>query len=173
MDNQQVIIGRVSTVYGVKGWVKIYSHTDPKENIFHYFPWYIRKKGQWQLVDVDGTKVNGKHLIAHLKGCDDREIARQYTDCDIATLKEQLPQLEQGEYYWSDLLGLSVLTVEGLQLGKVQKLLETGANDVLVVRATENSIDDRERLIPYLPEQVICSVDLKDKQIIVDWDAEF
>lgn len=173
MDNQQIIIGRVSTVYGIKGWIKIHSHTDPKENIFQYTPWYIRKEGQWQLVDVDDSKINGKHLVIHFSGCDDREMARQYAGCEIATLKERLPQLDEGEYYWRDLLGLNVLTVEGLHLGKVEKLLETGANDVFVVRASKESIDDRERLIPYLPEQVICSINLTDKQIIVDWDAEF
>jgi len=173
VDNQRVIIGRVSTVYGVKGWLKVFSHTDPRENIFQYSPWYIRIGGQWKLVDIAETKVNGKHLIAHIKGCDDREIAREYTGCDIAISREKLPELDEGEYYWSELLGLSVVTVEGLLLGNVQKLLETGANDVLVVRASDDSIDDRERLIPYLPEQVVCSINLGDKQIIVDWNAEF
>ena len=173
MDNQQVIIGQMSTVYGVKGWVKIHSYTDPKENIFQYSPWYIRKQSQWQVVDIDDVKINGKYLIAHIKGCNDREIARQYSGCVIATLKEQLPVLNAGDYYWSDLLGLSIITKEGLHLGKVQKLLETGANDVLVVRGAKESIDDRERLIPYLPDQVVCRVNLEDKTIIVDWDAEF
>ncbi|MBL4794313.1 MAG: ribosome maturation factor RimM, partial [Pseudomonadales bacterium] len=79
MDSQHVIIGRISTVFGVKGWVKIHSHTDPKENIFQYAPWYFKKQGKWQLLEIDGTKVNGKSLIAHIKGCDDRDIARTYT----------------------------------------------------------------------------------------------
>jgi len=173
VDSQHVIIGRISTVFGVKGWVKIHSHTDPKENIFQYAPWYFKKQGKWQLIEIDSTKVNGKSLIAHIKGCDDRDIARTYTGCDIATLKEQLPTLGEGDYYWSDLLGLNVVTVEGLHLGKVQKMLETGANDVIVVRGSKESIDDKERLIPYLPEQVVRSVNISDKQIIVDWDAEF
>src|SRR5690554_1838604 len=111
-----------------------------------------------------------------LKGIDDRELARSYGGAEIRVPTELLPELPEGEFYWHQLEGLEVFTVDGECLGKVHHLLETGSNDVLVVHATASSIDQRERLIPYLPDlpdQVVKGVDLENSRIVVDWDPEF
>lgn len=171
--NKTLLIGKITAVYGIKGWVKIYSHTDPMENIFNYSPWLLKIDGQLKPVQVEAGKRHGKGLVAKLVGVDDRDIARTYCGLEIATDADLLPELEEGEYYWNQLQKLLVYTESGELLGKVSHLLETGANDVLVVKATKDSIDDRERLLPYLPEQVIKEIDLETGTMRVDWDPEF
>lgn len=172
-DNEKTILGRIASVYGVKGWVKIYSHTDPMENILTYSPWLLKIKGQWTPVEVEAGKRHGKGLVAKLVGVDDREVARTYNGIEIAVDASLLPELEVGEFYWSQLENLKVYTESGQLLGKVSHLIETGANDVLVVKGDDESIDREERLIPYLPDQVIKKIDLETGTIRVDWDSEF
>jgi 16S rRNA processing protein RimM len=127
-------------------------------------------------VEIDEARPHGKSYIAHIKGVDDRDQAALYTGVEIAVESSQLPALEDGEYYWRDLEGLVVITEYGgreQRLGRVARLMETGANDVLVVAADEQSIDQRERLIPYLPGQFVKVVDLAGGELRVDWDPEF
>ncbi|MEH6575923.1 MAG: ribosome maturation factor RimM [Amphritea sp.] len=167
------IVGRITTIYGVKGWVKIYSHTEPMESILDYSPWLLKLNGQWQPVKISDGKKHGKGLVAKLVGVDDREIARQYCGMDIAIEKSLLPELENGDFYWSQLEKLDVLTESGEKLGKVSHLIATGSNDVLVVKGNADSIDRKERLIPYLPDQVVKEINLEEGTIRVDWDPEF
>ncbi|WP_426417208.1 ribosome maturation factor RimM [Aestuariirhabdus sp. LZHN29] len=178
---EQVVLGRITTVYGVKGWVKVHSYTEPMDNILNYPQWTLRQQGRLQTVEIDQARQHGKGLVVRLKGCDDREVARAYTASEILVERSQLPELDSGEYYWNQLQGLKVIVdsetedgrVEVLLLGKVAQLMETGANDVLVVRASKESIDERERLVPYLPDQVIKEVNLDEGFVRVDWDPEF
>ena len=163
----RVLVGQVSGLFGVKGWVKVFSYTQPRENIIQYNPWLINIEQDWQDVQVEQAKKHGKGIIAHLQGYDDLETSRLLIGCDIALYRQQLPELEAGDYYWSDLIGLRVLNLDGVDLGQVERLIETGANDVLVVQG------ERERLIPYLKDQVIKQINLDDKVIQVDWDPEF
>ncbi|WP_415892656.1 ribosome maturation factor RimM [Neptuniibacter sp. QD29_5] len=172
-NNEQLIVGKITAVYGVKGWVKIYSHTDPMENIFNYKPWLLKVDGVLKPVEVEASKRHGKGLIAKLAGVDDRDIAAKYCGYDIAVDSSQLPDLDEGEYYWSQLQNLLVYTESDQLLGKVVRLMETGANDVLVVKGTADSIDQKERLLPYLPDQVIKKIDLETGAMWVDWDPEF
>ncbi|MGI0115887.1 ribosome maturation factor RimM [Zooshikella sp. RANM57] len=172
-------IGKVTSVFGVKGWLKIYSHTDPITNILNYPEWTLKLKGQQLSVRVDRGQRQGKGLIAHFVGCDDREQAHKYCGAEILVPKTVLPELDEGEFYWHQLEGLNVVTgisdnsVEPLLLGKVDHLLSTGSNDVLVVKPCEGSIDQRERLIPYLEKQVVCGIDLTQGVLRIDWDPEF
>jgi 16S rRNA processing protein RimM len=112
-------------------------------------------------------------LLLKVRGCDDRTQAEAFSGVDIAIRSVQRKSLAEGEYYWSDLIGLRVVNLEGLHYGVVDHLIETGANDVLVVKPTADSLDQRERLIPYLPDQVLKKIDLVDRVIQVDWDADF
>ncbi len=175
-----VVVGRISSVFGVKGWLKVHSHTDPLKNITEYPFLFIKQERaqeqDWQVVKFDQWQAHGKGLIAHIDGCDDRDKAGNYTGMEISIPEAELPRLEQGEYYWRQLIGLKVSSqFEGEQafLGRVYELLETGANDVLVVRACEGSVDKGERLIPYLPESVVLEVDLAAGIIMVNWDPDF
>lgn len=162
-----VTVGRISGVYGVKGWLRIYSYTEPRDNILQYNPWQLRLPDGWRSVEVLAGRSHGKGVIAQLDGCDDRDQAARWVDVEIAVRREQLPAAAAGEYYWRDLIGLRVVNQDGEALGVVDHLLETGANDVLVVRG------ERERLIPYALGEVVTAVDLEAGELQVDWDADF
>jgi 16S rRNA processing protein RimM len=151
----------------VKGWVRIFSYTDPRDNIVHYQPWQLHCDGSWRVRQVAQGKRHGKGVIARLEGCEDRDQAAALIGCEIGVRRDQLPPTSPGEYYWGDLLGLDVVTAQNESLGRVDHLLETGANDVLVV------VGERERLIPFVPGKVVTRVDLEAGVIQVDWDKEF
>jgi 16S rRNA processing protein RimM len=171
-----VNVGRITAVYGIKGWVKVHSYTEPQDNLFEYHPWFLKTKHGVKQVEIDDARPHGDAYVAHIVGVDDRDHAAEYTATDIAIEKNLLPELSDGEYYWSQLQGLNVYTEfngDRQKLGVVSSIMETGANDVLVVTADADSIDQRERLIPYVPEQFVNSVDLATKEIIVNWDPEF
>ncbi len=164
---EMIVLGRVSGIYGVKGWLRIFSHTSPRSNILNYPDWYLRQAGHWVKHEVQSGRVHGKGVVVQLKGCDDRDQAARLLQTEIAIPREQLPDLQPDEFYWRDLEGLKVQTTGGLDLGVIDHLFETGANDVVVVKG------ERERLIPYLWQDVIQSVDLKAGVMIVDWDTDF
>ena len=174
---KQVILGRVSGVFGVKGWVKVWSFTEPMERLLEYTRWSLDVPGSgWREVEIDAGQRQGKGLVAHIKGCDDRDVARQFVQAEIAVPEAAMPELPEGEFYWYQLEGLKVLAAGGSQavlLGKVSHLLETGANDVLAVVPCEGSIDERERLLPWVDGKVILGVDLRAGEIRVDWDPSF
>lgn len=160
--------GEISGVFGVKGWVKVFSFTDPRENILRYTPWILQKNNQSRKVRVIGGQRHGGNVVAELDGVTDRDAALALIGWKILILKQQLPKTKPGEYYWADLVGLTVQTQAGVNLGQIDHLLETGANDVLVV------VDgDIERLIPFLQQQTVLSIDLEAGLMIVDWDPDF
>lgn len=172
--DKMIVLGRVSSVYGVKGWVKIYSYTEPMDRILDYGQWMLNKNGQWSLVTVDKGRSHGKGMVAHFEGCEDREKAREYCGAEIAVPMDRLPELPEGEYYWFELEGQQVVNLDGVILGKVDYMMSAGAsNDVLVVKGDANSVDRQERLIPYVPDIYVKDVDLDLGRIIVDWDPEF
>ncbi len=163
-----VTLGRISGLHGVQGWVKIFSDTQPRKNILGYNPVYLKQSGRWVEHQLETGRTQGSTLVAKLNGCNDRESARLLMGADIAVKRSQLSQaMEESEFYWTDLEGLTVVNQEGINLGRVKYLFETGSNDVLVVAG------DRERLIPYIWQQVVLEVDLPNRQMTVDWDAEF
>lgn len=166
-EKEFIIVGRFGAPFGINGSVKLYSDTVPKDNIFNYQPWTIKTARGYQTIECLEGRRQGKELVVTLKDCHDREMAKDYTNLTIAVPREQLPELDKTEYYWRDLEGLAVNTKEGLQLGTVDHLLETGANDVLVIKG------EREHLIPFILEQTILNVDLQQKTIMVDWDPNF
>jgi 16S rRNA processing protein RimM len=165
--DSRVTVGRITGVYGVKGWLRIYSYTEPRGNILEYNPWLLRLADGWRSVELLDGRVQGKGVIAHLAGCEDRDQAARWMDAEIAVRREQLPAAGAGEYYWRDLIGLRVITTAGEELGIVDHLLETGANDVLVVQGK------REVLIPYALGEVVTAVDLEAGELHVDWDPEY
>ncbi|TDP01117.1 ribosome maturation factor RimM [Marinomonas balearica] len=170
---QALVVGRITSVYGVKGWVKLYSHTEPMLGIFDYPHWWLKTSTGWKQIELDQGRTQGRGLVASIKGYTDRDIVREICGQDIYIDVKDLPELDEGDFYWSQLEGLTVTTKEGVLLGKVSQLMETGANDVVVVRACEGSYDREERLIPYVPETYILDVNLESKEMVVDWDPEF
>jgi len=162
----KIILGRFGAVYGVRAWIKVNSFTQPIENILDYPAWQVQRLGSWETVTLEAAKMHGKGIIVKIPHIDDREQAKTYTNALIAVDRQELPELDESEYYWRDLIGMSVINKGGTPLGTVKDLLETGSNDVLIVES------DRERLIPYT-KQVIQSIDRGKKIITVDWDPEF
>lgn len=166
-------VGQLAGVFGVKGWIKVKSSTEPKENILQYSPWWLKTRHGVKPFEVDEYNVRSDDLIVHFKGVDDRDEVAQYTLVNIAVERDQLPELEAGDYYWHQLIGLKVISQyegQSYEFGHVKKLIETGANDVLVVKAEGGN---EERLIPYVLEQFVKHVDLEAGEILVEWDPEF
>jgi 16S rRNA processing protein RimM len=173
-ENTTIIAGKLGAPYGIKGWLKVHSFTDDPAGIFDFSPWLIGQQGNWQTVEVVDWRRHNKGFIAKLASVEDRDQANVLTNAEIAVFEEQLPDLPDGEFYWRDLIGLSVVTNKGYDLGKVDDMLETGSNDVLVVKANPNDgFGKGERLIPYLTESVVLKVDLDAKEVTVDWDPSF
>ena len=159
--------GYICGVFGVKGWVKVFSNTDPLENLLKYRPWLIGRAGEWQEIELVAGKRHGKTLIAQPVGCEDREQAQLLVGSEIAVPETSLPKLRRGEFYWADLIGMDVTNEKGESLGRVERLMATGSNDVLVVKG------ERERLIPWVKEHYVLDVDLNERRIVVDWEADY
>jgi 16S rRNA processing protein RimM len=166
VENNRLLVGRINGVYGVKGWVKIYSFTDPIGNILSYRPWWVKRQGQWIAMNVVEAHEpqGGKAIVAHLEGINSREQARELMGCDIALDRAQLPEDDDG-FYWADLIDCRVKNVQGEWLGRVSELIETGAHDVLRVKG------DKTVLIPFVMEVYVTDVDLAQRVITVNWDS--
>jgi len=164
-EREVVQIGHISGVHGIKGWVKIYSLTEPREAIFEYQPWLMGEA--LEKVRILQGKKQGKHLVAQLEEVTDREQAESLVKRPIAVYRDQFPELPDDEFYWMDLAGLAVKLEDGTELGTIDSMLATGANDVMVVKG------EKERLIPFVPGQYVKHVSLQDRLVIVDWDPEF
>lgn len=165
MENKIVPLGHISGVHGVKGWVKIHSLTDPREAIFEYEPWLLGDS--LEEVRISQGKKHGNRLIALFENVNNREAAEDLVHRKIAVYREQFPETETGEYYWTDLVGLEVKLEDGTPLGTMERFLATGANDVMVVKG------DKERLIPFVQDHYVVEVDLENGEIVVDWDPDF
>jgi len=174
LEQQELVtMGRIGRLYGIKGWLKLISYTDPQDNILDFKQMNAKIGGRWQVIKMDQSKVHGKGLVAHFVGYDDPDDAKLLTGVELAVSVQELPELDEEDFYWRELNGMQVITVSGQLLGTVAKMLETGANDVLVVQPSEGSIDKRERLIPYLPDQVVQEVSRSKRCISVDWDPDY
>jgi 16S rRNA processing protein RimM len=160
----RVIVGRINGLFGIHGWVKIFSYTQPRENILTYYPWYVAGTAR----EREADRTHGKGIVAKFKGFDDRDAVTALLNAEISIDRSQLPVLKPDEYYWADLLGLEVRNRQDIALGRVKNFLETGVHDVLVVYNGE-----QERLIPFVPGHFIDRVDLSGGLIYVDWPIEF
>jgi 16S rRNA processing protein RimM len=174
-------LGRIGAAVGIKGWVRLVSFTDPADNILQHRHFILapanggtgKAPGDVEKIEIDESRIQGKGFIGHICGCDDREQARQYTGRELLVAKTTLPDLDEDDFYWFQLEGLQVINLQDENLGTVHHLMETGANDVLVVKPTGQSLDDQERLIPWIREQVIKRVDLEDGIVRVDWERDY
>ena len=175
MEQQRIeVVGKLGSTYGIRGWLRIYSSTEQAESIFDYQPWFLKIKGEQQPTELENWRHHNHEIIVKLKGVDDREAAQILANVEIGVDLSVFPELEEGDYYWHDLIGCSVVNLEGYTMGTVTEMMETGSNDVLVVKAnTKDAFGKQERLIPFLYEQVVKRVDLTTKTIEVDWDAGF
>ncbi len=146
----------------------MFSHSRPREQILSYTQWYIGQDKNRQVVTLQEGKVHGEAIIVKLDGIDDRDQAAALKGSNIWITPSQLERLESDEYYWRQLIGLEVIDQAGVLLGKVDGLIETGANDVLLVKAGK-----QEHLIPFIMDQVVTKIDIETGQMSVDWDIDY
>lgn len=163
-DSEPLVLGRISGLYGVRGWVKVHSYTEPREAILKYGSWLLEQDGVWRETSVAEGRKQGKTVVARLDAVTDRDMATAFVGMTIGVARSDLPETDSGEYYWTDLEGLQVIHQDGRILGKVAYLLATGANDVLVIQG------DQEVLVPFVKDEVIKGVDLATGIISVDWE---
>ncbi|MBN8480697.1 MAG: ribosome maturation factor RimM [Xanthomonadales bacterium] len=164
-----ILVGRIVGLHGVSGEVKLESFTEPRLQVFRYRPWRLKRPngGMREVQGVHG-RAQGKGLVARIPGIEDRDAAATLVGTEVWIERAQLPQPKPGEYYWSDLEGLEVVTIEGVALGRISHLLATGSNDVMVVKD-----EVRERLLPFILDDCVRSVDLQAGRVTVDWDPGF
>lgn len=160
-----VVLGHITGAHGIKGWIKLHSDTDPREEIFNHQPWLLGSG--LRLTEVKQGRRQGKLLVAELSGVSDRDAAESLQGTQIAVYRDQLPELPDSQYYWADLIGLKVYNEDDVLLGTVKAMMATGANDVMVVAG------DRERLVPFVPGQYVNRVDLDRGSVQVNWDPDF
>jgi 16S rRNA processing protein RimM len=163
---RQIVMGRIVAPFGIKGWVKIEPYAAAPGNLLEQKEWWLASASGWQPCPVEGAQEHGSSVVAKLAGCDDRDAAARMKGREVALPRSVFPPAAPGEYYWADLIGLRVENVQGQAFGVVERLMETGANDVLVVAG------ERERLIPFIAD-VVKRVDLEGGGILVDWDADY
>ena len=169
-----LVVGKVGAPYGVKGWVKITAYTEDIRGIFDYQPWFIRQGDEQKTVEIEEWRSHNNGVIAKLVGIDTRTDAETIKNLEILIEETSLPTLAEDEYYWRDLVGMKVVTNKGYDMGVVKELFETGANDVLLVKANaKDAFGKKERMIPYLVDTVILSVDTSTQTVTVDWDPSF
>lgn len=169
-----LVLGKMGSAYGIRGWLKMYSSTEKIESILNYQPWFIKGASDWQQISLENWKRHNRSLIIKISSIKDRETAKLLTNCKIFVDASQLSNLKHGEYYWENLIGCQVVNICAYQLGEVIGLMETGSNDVLVVKANlKDAFGIQERLIPFLNGRVIKKVDLATHIIEVDWKPSF
>jgi 16S rRNA processing protein RimM len=165
-DERIVTLGKIAGTFGVQGWVKVQSFTDPPENIFEYDTWRLHRAGAWVPVEIEDGRVTGKGVLAKLAGVDTPEDARLYVGIEIGVARGEMPQLAPGEFYWSDLEGLEARSANGEVLGRVDHFRATPGGDLVVVRG------EREHWIPFVKDRIV-KVDLEAGYIVFDWAADW
>ncbi len=164
---QLVTLGKISGVFGVQGWIKVHSFTDPRDSIVTFDQWTLCREDSDEVVTVETGKPHGRTVIAKLEGIDDRDRALEVVGAEIAVERGALAPCEPGEYYWIDLANLEVVTEAGVTLGRLDYLFETGGHDVMVV------VGDEQRLIPFVKDEIVREVDMENRVIVVDWDPTY
>jgi 16S rRNA processing protein RimM len=171
---ERILLGHITGVSGLQGWVKVHSDTNPRNNIVAYKSWALEQSGTWTEVKVVGGRPQGKTIVAQLEGVSSPEQASALIGARIAVSRSALPELGDGEYYWADLTGMHVKTVDGVDIGPVNRLFETGANDVVIIDDHRGERQDsKEVLVPWLVPDVITDVDMNSRVITIDWDPDF
>ena len=165
-SDKKIIIGKVIGLHGIKGWLKILSYTSPSENIFNYQSLIIHNQNMEDIFNIENSRKQGKKILIKLDGIDDRTSAESLKESKIYIFRLDLPELSEDIYYWEDLLGFNVFNQNNIKLGLVDSFIETGSNDVLVVRSDKT----KNILIPFLMNKSIKEVNLESKLIIVEWE---
>ena len=162
-ESELVIVGSIGSPYGIKGWVKISSFTEPRTNILSYRPWLVGGERTWQPYEPITLKEHGPGFLASFSEINDRNEASRLTGLQIAVDRSLLPEVGENEYYWRDLSGLEIFDQNKTYLGVLARLIDIGPHAVMVVND-----DEEEILIPFVAKHVL-NVDFDEKRIDVSW----
>ena len=165
-ERKSVPLGYISGVFGVQGWVKVHSWTDPRDAILSYPTWQLGEPADRTVNMIEG-RLHGKTVVAALEGVGDRDAALSLRGAQISVPRSALPELQGPQWYWTDLVGLEVRNREGDSYGRIGRMMETGAHDVMVVNG------ERERLIPFVVGPIVKDVNLEQGLVVVDWQADY
>ncbi len=160
-------MAKVGAPFGVRGWVHVYADTEYPDSLFDFDNWWVGQEGRWRDTEVEEAQLHGKGMIVKFADVDDREQAALMRNRLVAVSRSELPEPDEDEFYWNDLIGMSVVNTAGDAFGVIEQLLETGANDILVVKGA-----DKSRLIPFV-KAVVLNVDLPTRVITVDWGLDY
>lgn len=166
--NDTVLLGHISGLFGVKGWVKVFSYTRPRTQILNYRTW-LTGDDKTHILEIENGRAHKEGIIVKFTGIDDRDQAVSLLDLEIHVRASELPELPATEFYWHQLVGLQMVDSQQQPLGQVVRMMETGANDVFIVKAE----DKKEHLVPYIKDQVVKQIDLESTTIVVDWDINY
>jgi 16S rRNA processing protein RimM len=159
-------MGRVVGVFGVRGWLKVYSYTEPRSGLLDYSPWILRTRQGTQVRKVLDGRDQGNGVVASLEGVEDRDAAMALIGAEIEVERARLPATARGEFYWADLEGMEVRNLDGSRLGVLDHLMATGSNDVMVI------LGEGRHLVPFIYDQVVRDVDLRERRITVAWPVD-
>ena len=166
-SNESVLVARIVDAFGVKGQVKLQSFTEKSRNLLDFQDWILDVPSQGvQRYAVEKNQLHGRFLVASLQGVTDRDQALKLKGAKVYVSSDALPALETDEFYWSELIGLQVVDINGIEYGRIDQLMETGANDVLLVEG------ESTHLIPYISD-VIRQIDLTEGVVLVEWFENF
>lgn len=167
MNEEKIVVGKINGFHGVRGFIKVFSETRPREGILEYTRFFIKHQGEFKVLEVEVGQKHSKHVLLKFKGYDTRDSVEPLLGVELFINREDMPKLDDGSVYWVDLFGLKVINHEGVELGVVDDIFETGANDVIAVKG-----DKGEVLIPFSLEYIVMEINLEEGFIQVDWDEE-
>ena len=174
-------IGKIGRPFGLKGWLKFWSWSDPPGNFLNYSKFWLSGSSDGEPIAVRQFEANklGNGFIVRIDDCQDCDLARSYVGLEVVIKAGELKQLSQDQYYWHQLEGLKVWTGNSdagnghLLLGTVDCLFDNGAQDVMVIKPCADSIDGRKRMIPWVLDRVVLEVDSERAEILVDWQPSY
>ena len=158
-------LGFVGAPFGVRGWIKLRSHTDPPERLLEHRSLVLGRGSVWQSYRVEASGRSGGALTVKLAGIEDRDQAQALRGAQVCVPRSELPQRDDRDFYRADLIGCEVVNLEGIVLGAVHHFIETPAQVLMVVRGTQ------EFWIPAVPQH-LRRVDLPERRLVVDWNAD-
>ncbi len=167
MSEEKIIVGKINGFHGVKGFIKVFSESRPREGILDYSRFFMKRQGDWKILEVEVGQKHSKHILLKFKGYDSRDAVEPLLGTELFIERADMPELEDGSVYWTDLYGLKVINHDNVELGIIDDIFETGANDVIAVKSAKGEI-----LIPFSLEYIIMEINLEEGYVQVDWDEE-
>ncbi|QCI16831.1 ribosome maturation factor RimM [Buchnera aphidicola (Aphis craccivora)] len=165
-----ILVGKIGRVYGILGWLNFFSFTENQETIFSYFPWFILKNKKWEIIKLKNWKQHNNHFIIQINNITNRSLASKWTNTEVFISSNQLPKLDQNEYYWNDIIQCKVFNITNKYLGIVINLISNKYNDILVIKNEFKKNHTKKTMIPFINKKIVTNVDIKNKIITVKWN---